>query len=87
MLLGRGRRRALQLAAKREAELRVTRRTLQVVRAERDRAHTLLRAIRALDVLPPEWVRAVNAAVALESEGDIADAKAGADALAAQVSR
>jgi hypothetical protein len=53
------------------------RRTLRVVRGERDRAHAVLRALRLAGHIPDgAWRRLVNGVVALESESDIADAEA-----------
>ena len=55
---------------------------LSTVRAERDRAHLVLRALRLAGHVPEgAWRRLVNSTIALESEGDIAEAEANAMAV------
>lgn len=57
-------------------DIETVRRTLKVVRAERDHAHLLLRVLRHYGCVPQGPInRAVNGAVALESESDIEDAQ------------
>lgn len=54
--------------------------TLAVVRAERDHAHLLLRVLSALGYVPDgALLRAVNSAVAQESESDIENAQRAVD--------
>jgi hypothetical protein len=59
------------------SDLDTVRETLRTVRAERDRAHTVLRALRLAGHIPEgAWRRLVNGVVALESENDIQRAEA-----------
>lgn len=56
------------------------------VRAERDHAHHVLRALRLAGHVPDgAWRRLVNGVVGLESEGDIARAEAEAMSIVWQV--
>jgi hypothetical protein len=59
------------------ADVETVRRTLATVRGERDHAHLLLRAVRLAfgSDIPDHLAHQINAAVALESEGDIEDAR------------
>lgn len=65
-------------------KLATVRATHARTRKERDRALDLLRAVRLAGGVPAELVPHVNGLVALESEGDIEDARnRAADLLAA----
>ncbi len=56
-------------------DLATVRRTLAMVTAERDQAHSLLRQVRMAGIVPDALKRRINCAVALDSEGAIEDAR------------
>lgn len=58
-----------------QRQLTTVRGTLAMVRKERDRAFLLLRATRLAGGIPPQLNSSINGLIALESEGDIEDAR------------